>query len=1300
MIWPKDSRSSRGRHRGVPADAATSVASQTGDASATQGGVAVSGIVQGPITVNTAVPARSAYAYQVRRITPQVLENRAAELDELARFCVAEDGTYSWWRAPAWAGKTALMSWFVLHPPPEVSLVAFFVTARWAGQGDRAAFADVVIEQLAEILGEPMPTYLSDANRDTTLLHFMTEAARKCQEAGRRLVLVVDGLDEDMGVTSGGDVHSIAALLPAQPPFGMKVIVAGRPHPPIPEDVPEGHPLRDESIVRTLWQVPAAKVLQLEAERDLKRLLRGLESEQDLLGFLVASGGGLSSDDLSVLTGAAEWQIAEHLRSVSARAFSARTSQWHPDRGPDLYVLAHEELHRTATRFLGQKRIAGYRQKLHMWAAGYRDQGWPSETPEYLLTGYPSILLDEPDASQLVALATDIRRHWRLLEQSGSDNAALMELTSTQRLVCRGASPDLTALGRLAIHKDLILQSNSNIPPQLPGFWAAAGEMARAEGLATSLPDTNTRTSAMTEVVHVAVTMQQFDVAERLASGIPDAAKQHAAYAAIATAAVAAGDQARAERLAAAIPGLAIEQPSETPDQEQTLTRPRLQDAILGRPYDTGIGAPDDEESASIGPGKAGAEQPKPDPYAERAKAAILRGELDEALTAALFIANPYEQDLLKGEVSDAATRRGNFALAQSAVRSMHSEYSRAAAVKPLIEELLRRRDIDQAAQIAQSLLNTIHKWDALEKLARTVAADGDLARAAAFLEQADTHNWYDHDHAVLRILEAAPSSTLLEDGAAIAQSLRGAATRAEALLLVVKAAMTADNPDLVLSLAHEVVEAARSVEYLPARVKLTVELITVTKTPMDPNLLAAFVEADGNASSGSSAISKMNSLLAFALALLDAGDTAGAKSLAERAQLHARSAPDPEWQARVLREVAAAAVAIDHLERAEDAIFGITEPIVLVKVLLSLIRANVARGDVANVTALARAGIEIAQTVDDRCWQVGTPFTLIQAAVENGNAARALITAECLEDATAATVASEWHAEALCEIARRRAEAGDLDYARIALETSVAVAEDLSNSARRVSALTEIVWSAIEIQDLARAELVARSITDHDARSIALVRVAEAFARTGEHTRAEEVLRAISVSDRRLDAQIAVVRIIAAGGDFDRAERIAATIDSKIGKAQALLAIVWAAAIQGDLIRADAIAASIDDMEYRRWAYRDVAKTREKLRPPPDPSLSSEMPGPLHRSSLNIESTSILPARKDASPVEHPTTARALVAARLCSDGFLVQARALALIDQDAFGIAVDELLAQLSVKRRHPRSGEPDEDVPETRS
>src|ERR1700722_1275406 len=148
--------------------------------------------------------ARSAYLEQVRRIAPPVLLGRDSELTELAQFCLAPEGpSYAWWQAGPWAGKSALLSTFVLLPPPEVArqarIVSFFITARLAAQDTREAFTQVVLEQLAELLGQSLPTTLPEATRDAYLLDLLSQAARECQDAGRRLLLVVDGLDEDRG---------------------------------------------------------------------------------------------------------------------------------------------------------------------------------------------------------------------------------------------------------------------------------------------------------------------------------------------------------------------------------------------------------------------------------------------------------------------------------------------------------------------------------------------------------------------------------------------------------------------------------------------------------------------------------------------------------------------------------------------------------------------------------------------------------------------------------------------------------------------------------------------------------------------------------------------------------------------------------------------------------------------------------------------------------------------------------------------------------------------------------------------
>jgi hypothetical protein len=178
------------------------------------------------------------------------------------------------------------MAWFVLHPPVGVRVVSFFVTTRFASQSDRKVFLEVVLEQLAEVAGQSMPNVLTESNRQAWFGQLLHDAAVACHGRGQRLVLVVDGLDEDQGATSSPDAHSIAALLPAVPPAGMRVIVAGRPDPPVPADVPPWHPLRDKEIIRWLSISPHAQVLRDNAVDKPSHPLDNQELRRQLKVFL------------------------------------------------------------------------------------------------------------------------------------------------------------------------------------------------------------------------------------------------------------------------------------------------------------------------------------------------------------------------------------------------------------------------------------------------------------------------------------------------------------------------------------------------------------------------------------------------------------------------------------------------------------------------------------------------------------------------------------------------------------------------------------------------------------------------------------------------------------------------------------------------------------------------------------------------------------------------------------------------------------------------------------------------------
>ncbi|MFD3677087.1 hypothetical protein [Streptomyces sp. NPDC058613] len=348
--------------RTTPGDGSTAAVTDSGNATAHHGSVANTGIM-GDVKLEHhehphhpgAVPAPaplSSYLAQVRRIAPPELFGRERELAGTAAFCTALDGpAYLWWRAPAWAGKSALLSWFVLHPAAGVRVVSFFITARFAGQSDRAAFAEALAEQLAGLLGETPPP-LTATNRDYAVLTLLDRAAAACSESGERLVLVVDGIDEDRGVSAGPDAYGIASVLPAQPTGGLRVILAGRLHPHVPEDVPPHHPLRDPGIVRHLRPSDRAAVVRRDMLRELAVLLGGDPVERDLLGVLTAAGGGLTARDLGELIHRPAWEVREHLGSFAGRSFAVRESVWHPDERPDersdersdVYVLGHEEL--------------------------------------------------------------------------------------------------------------------------------------------------------------------------------------------------------------------------------------------------------------------------------------------------------------------------------------------------------------------------------------------------------------------------------------------------------------------------------------------------------------------------------------------------------------------------------------------------------------------------------------------------------------------------------------------------------------------------------------------------------------------------------------------------------------------------------------------------------------------------------------------------------------------------------------------------------------------------------------------
>ena len=1170
---------------------------------------------------------RSGYLEQVRRIAPPQLYDRNDELAELAAFCTEPgQGPYVWWRAPAWAGKSALMSWFVLHPPPGVQVVSFFVTARYKGQDNRAAFIDAVMEQLADLLGEPIPAYLTETNREFHLLRMLSLAAEKFQ----RLVLVVDGLDEDRGVTIGPDAYSIAALLPARPPAGLRVIVASRPGPPVPEDVPDDHPLRDPGIVRVLAASRSAQVVRTDMQRELKRLLVGSQAERDLLGMVATAGGGLSAGDLAELTSLPLYEIEESLHAVAGRTFAAHASRWQPRTAPPVYVLGHEELQAAAAASLGPVRLKDYRDRLHAWAEDYRRRGWPIGTPEYLLRGYFRMLLSGADIPRLLDYATDQLRHDRMLDITGGDTAALTEITDLQDLLLHQEEPDLTALARLNVHRTLIAERNAHVPVTLPGVWTAIGYPERAEALAwaipgtdrqaralgnlaqavadagdvdrarelagraiaaaRTIPDPDRRAGVLTDLARLVAgtgdvgrATELADRAETAARAITNRGRQAQALAALAQAVAYAGDLDRAEAVAQA-----IRDPGRRAGVLTDLARLVAGTGDVGRATELA----DRAETAARAITNRGRQAQA---LAALAQAAAYAGDPDRAEAAARAITNRGRQAQALAALAQAAAYAGDPDRAEAAARAITNRGRRAQALAALAQAAAYAGDLDRARELASqaetaalAITNRGRQAQVLADLAQVAAGAGDVDRARELAERAETTaraasdpGWQAQALAILvRAVAAAGDVDLARELAqraeAAARAISDPARQAQALAILVRAVVGAGDVDLGRELAERAEAAAGAISD-PARQAQALTILV--RAAADAGDLDRARELADRAETIAGAISdparQAQVLADLARLVAGAGDVDLARELAERAEAAAGAISDPARQAQALTILVRAAADAGDLDRAETIALAISHAGWQAQVLADLARLVVGAGDVDRARELAERAEATALAISDPGWQAQALVFLVRAVAGAGDVDRARELAERAEATALAISDPGWQAQVLTDLARLVVGVGDVDWARELAERAEAAAGAISDPARQAQALTILVRAAADARDLDwarelanRAEATAQAISDPGCRAQVLTDLARAAAEAGDLDRSRELA--------------------------ERAEATARVISDPDRQAQVLTDLAHAAADAGELDRAETAALAISDPGRQAQTLADLATNTE----------------------------------------------------------------------------------------------------------
>lgn len=1139
----------------------------SGAATAQSGGVAVSGVHFGDNYLVTAPIARSAYAQQVRRIAPEPFVGRQQELEELAAFCSCETGpAWMWWQAPAWSGKSALMATFVLHPPPGIRIVSFFITARLYTNSDRSAFLDVMVEQLAEVAQRPIPAFLTDSTREAHFLDLLEQASGACQSAGERLVLVVDGLDEDRGVTSDPDSRSIAALLPRRLPLGVRVIVAGRGNPPVPLDVPEDHPLRDRSIVRPLSRSPAATVVRDQATREIRRLLQGTSAERRLLGLVAVAGGGLSSRDLAELTGLTAWEITDQLETVSGRTFTQGESRW---TNVPLYELAHKELQVIAIQRLGADHLAAYRVGIHNWAEDYRRRGWPADTPEYLLRGYFSMLRASRDLARMTSFCLDDIRQNRLMELSGGDHISLAEIATTIESIRNSGTPDLLAVCRLAIRRDRIQQRSSTIPAMLPTLWATLGDIDRGEALGRSITDPFQQVIALAELAEHSAKSGDVDRGRALLEAKFNL--QEVTY---------------SFNKVPALNSLVL---------SAVRVDPCFGRKLIGKALNIARSMPKSSDRDSL--------------IAGLASVMIEVGDLRDAETLIRSISESRQQGLPLAELGLAMVRNGELIRA----RELADEAELIARTNSDPEALLtlaviatelghqnRERSLaEEAEAVARSRINDGQKAWHLSMLADTIADAGYLDRAREIVEEAEALSQYiskpyeyadavtDLASAVLKIGDLSHAETLIRS---IAEPGRQASPLAELGLAMAR------NGDLTRAreLAEEAEAIARSHHDPYEQVVTLVKLAAVVARAGGPDRARRLDEAAGIFTRAIADADVRAGILAeMAKIAASAGDLDRGRELAEEAETAARLITITDHQDWTRRELVSVMTQIGDLQRAETFARSIVDAYERAESLTALAREAARAGDLSFARDIAARVERLVPLIDIfhmKEWALGD---LAGALGEAHDWERAETVARSITDPTK-------QSSAFAELSQVAADAGDLVHAE-ALVRSIVQPHARAVALADLAAFVLATGEPHRARELAEAaEYIAESIPGHGPQANIWADLAGVWADADADAlprahmlveKSEAATRSITDPDCQERIRAKLSSIMVQVDDLGHAEVIARSITDSHYQTEALAAVA-AKAIDVDIDRAESLAASISDPDERAEALTSMAIT------------------------------------------------------------------------------------------------------------
>ncbi|WP_435131461.1 hypothetical protein [Actinacidiphila sp. bgisy144] len=438
-------------------------------------------------------------------------EDERAAIHAFIRASGPTAPSYLCWQSERPVGKTTLLADYVKRPERSVNVVSFFVSEA-RGTNTRADFTAVVGRQLRAFLNHQREDFQERLPRDAQgWARLLDSVAAKSAAQGRKLLLIVDGLDEDAawadctwgkgslapqsnrtsGAVPGG---SIAALLPVRPGPDLRILVSTRWSRPPSGDIPAEHPLCRRECYRTLGPSPQATAIEPVSRAEADRL-RAHPLGNTVMELLAVAGGGLRAVDLAELADVPVSQVERLIHSSDGRCVVL------DDAVTETYALSHSDILRSVRGDLGTTGVARRTARLHAWAELWRSAGWPETTPPYLLQRYRH-LLDDPDRRREYVL--DPGRQMRLAATAGHDVAlaqldALSEEQPNAEKGHVGAEHVATAVRRAASRAHLTgAARESSLDAML--LCAELGDLNRARALARTMPGPVVEAAALARI--------------------------------------------------------------------------------------------------------------------------------------------------------------------------------------------------------------------------------------------------------------------------------------------------------------------------------------------------------------------------------------------------------------------------------------------------------------------------------------------------------------------------------------------------------------------------------------------------------------------------------------------------------------------------------------------------------------------------------------------------------------------------------------------------------------------------------